>query len=81
MSLAGSEVRASWAPALVALAAGLAGFGFLYAETLANLIEMWNNHGAYGHAYLVFAISAFLVWRMRARRLWTHASGASSGRS
>jgi hypothetical protein len=38
----------------------------LFWPTLYSMIEIWDRSETYTHGYLIFPISAWLIWRMRA---------------
>jgi exosortase A len=54
--------------ALFLLTLSLAILGLLFWRTFAGMFSLWQ-FGAYSHGYLIFPISAYLVWQRR-HRVW-----------
>jgi exosortase A len=63
----GSLPRDPWCTALVGFAVACLGLGAIYASTIADLWQEWGNTGTFAHGYFILPISAWLVWRIRAR--------------
>ncbi len=56
----------AWAPALLALAVGLAALGALFRPEAAAALRVWQASTAYGHCFLVLPTAAWLAWDRRA---------------
>ncbi len=39
----------------------------IYRETVIDLIDGWSRSGTFAHGYIIFPVSAWLVWRLRDR--------------
>lgn len=52
-------------PVHVGFAVALIAFYALYAQTWASLISIWGSTGRYEYAFLIFPVSAVLVWLRR----------------
>jgi len=52
---------------LVAIAALVAAFLFLYRDVIVWLVDDWDLNGNYSHGYLVAPIALYLVWERRDR--------------
>ncbi len=57
--------RASWRPAVVVLAAGLAALVALYWPVAAAAVRVWEASTSYNHCFLIPLISAYLLWERR----------------
>lgn len=55
----------SWRLALPALVVVLGLLGWLYFDTVASMVAIWNRSETFAHAFLVPPISAWLIWRQR----------------
>jgi exosortase A len=59
------SLAALWRRALMVFGVAFAGVLGIYQETLLDLFEGWGRTGTYAHGYIIFPISAWLVWRLR----------------
>ena len=73
MAQAGAQVMAAAAAAgaarrraLAVVALGLLALAAVYHETLASMARIWWRSETFAHGFLIFPISAWLVWRQRA---------------
>ena len=56
--------RKEWRDAVLLLIIAFIALAVLFRQTFAGMISLWQ-YGAYSHGYLIFPISAFLIWRRR----------------
>ncbi len=68
MSAIPADIRVAnpWRPALAALAGLLFAIGWLYRDTAAVMVDIWNRSETFAHCFLVLPITLWLVWRRRA---------------
>ena len=62
------QIAPTWqvfGPSLLALAAGLAGIGLLFAPELRAAVEVWTLSTAYGHCFFIIPIALYLAWERR----------------
>lgn len=62
----GAEAVPGWPKALGLTLAALAALLGLYHDTLASMLAIWQRSETYAHGYLIFPISAWLIWQKRA---------------
>ena len=60
-------VASPWRRAGLLFALGFAALVALYIDTVLDLWDGWGRTGTFAHGYIIFPVSAWLVWRMRAR--------------
>lgn len=65
--LPANTVTTSWAPSLLALAAGLLFVLGMFSGTWQSMVRVWMVSETFGHGMLVAPISLWLVWRQRKR--------------
>ena len=58
--------RATWQPALLALAVGVAAWAALFWTECQAAVSVWIASTAYGHCFLVIPMAAYLAWDRRA---------------
>ena len=58
-------LAALWRRALLVFGIGFAAVLAIYQETLLNLFDGWGKTGTYAHGYIIFPVSAWLIWRLR----------------
>ena len=62
------EIAASpWRRALLLFALGFASLVAIYIDTVLDLWDGWGRTGTFAHGYIIFPVSAWLVWRLRHR--------------
>lgn len=66
-TVAASPNASLWRRAGVLFAIGFAALIGLYFETVADLWDAWGRTGTFAHGYIIFPVSAWLVWRLRDR--------------
>lgn len=54
-----------WKTPCLAVLVGSALLFLLYRSTLLSMVSTWNRSETFAHGYLIFPISAFLIWRHR----------------
>jgi len=59
------SVSREWSWVLIAVAAFIAWLCVWYWDTLASMVSIWYRSETFAHGFLVFPISAWLVWRRR----------------
>lgn len=57
--------RQAWAGVLASVAAAFAALLVFYWPTVVETVHKWNTAETYTHGFLVFPISAYLIWRKR----------------
>jgi exosortase A len=62
-----SENTVRWRRAGLLFALGFASLITLYIDTVLDLWDGWGRTGTFAHGYIIFPVSAWLVWRMRDR--------------
>ena len=62
-----SASAAAWRHASLSFALGFALLIGIYRETVYDLVDGWSRTGTFAHGYIIFPVSAWLVWRMRER--------------
>ena len=55
-----------WRSALLATAIALAALVLAYWDSVVSMVETWERSGTYAHGFVVFPVSAWLIWRQRA---------------
>ena len=66
---ANSPSAASWAFCLALIAALLVWLFAWHLETAASAVSIWNRSETYAHGFLIFPISAYLIWLQREKIL------------
>lgn len=61
-----SDVRSRWLQPGLSTVAVLLGLAAVFWPTLYSMIEIWERSETFTHGYLIFPISAWLIWRQRA---------------
>lgn len=61
----GNRRHSTWWPACTGFAAAVAGFLILYWATAASLAGVWAHSGMFQFGFLIFPVSAWLVWEKR----------------
>ena len=61
-----TDVRSRWLQPGLLTVAVLLGLAALFWPTLHSMIEIWERSETFTHGYLIFPISAWLIWRQRA---------------
>ena len=56
-----------WRRALLLFAFGFAALIAIYIDTVLDLWDGWGRTGTFAHGYIIFPVSAWLVWRLRHR--------------
>lgn len=64
---AASANAALWRRAGLLFGIGFAALIAIHFETVADLWEGWGRSGTFAHGYIIFPVSAWLVWRLRDR--------------
>lgn len=59
------DVRSRWLQPAVLTVAVLLGLTALFWPTVYSMIEIWERSETFTHGYLIFPISAWLIWRQR----------------
>ena len=59
--------RAAWRRAGALFALGFAVLIATYIDTVLDLWDGWGRTGTFAHGYIIFPVSAWLVWRLRHR--------------
>ena len=62
-----SANAATWRSAVLLFALGFAALLGIYRETVYDLIDGWSRTGTFAHGYIIFPVSAWLIWRLRDR--------------
>lgn len=60
-----STLRTTFAPAAIALLAGIAALGLLFYPECKAAVGVWIASTAYGHCFLVIPMSLYLAWERR----------------
>ncbi len=60
-----SDAR-SWRYALLATAIALVALVLAYWDSVVSMVQTWERSGTYAHGFVVFPVSAWLIWRQRA---------------
>ena len=62
-----SANAAAWKSAGLSFALAFAALLGIYRETVYDLIDAWSHTGTFAHGFIIFPVSAWLVWRLRDR--------------
>ncbi len=60
-------VASPWRRAGLLFALGFASLVAIYIDTVLDLWDGWGRTGTFAHGYIIFPVSAWLVWRLRHR--------------
>jgi exosortase A len=56
-----------WRGTLAAIAVSLLALVFCYWDAVVSMVQTWERNGTYAHGFIVFPVSAWLIWRERAQ--------------
>ena len=60
-----TPLAALWLRALLIFAIGFVTVLAIFHETVLDLLDGWGRTGTYAHGYIIFPVSAWLIWRSR----------------
>ncbi|MGZ8216996.1 exosortase A [Methylomagnum sp.] len=64
-SARGADLAPHWRTALAVVVAGMVALLAIYHETFGSIVEIWWRSETFAHGFLIFPISAWLIWQRR----------------